>query len=92
MTLLDDRGWGEHGPPDLWQQTTFEEIADTARTVVGPDEPYDDHSHADIAAGPWPGLADTLRDHGVIVDPKKFSLLLRDVELTERVKDRLTDT
>lgn len=92
VTLLDDRGWGEHGPPDLWQQTTVEEIADTARTVVGPDEPYDDHSQADMAAEHWAGLAETLRDHGVIIDPKELSLLPHDVEIIQRVKERLTGT
>ena len=92
LTLLDDRGWGVSGPPDLWQETTVEEIAEDARTVVGPDEAYDDHSQTDMAAAHWTSLADTLRQHGVLVNPEELSRLPHDVELTERVRDRLTNT
>ena len=79
-------------PLDLWQETTVEEIAEDARTVVGPDEAYGDHSQTDMAADHWGGLADTLRQHNVPVDPKELSRLPHDVELTERVRDRLTNT
>lgn len=90
ITLLGNRGWGGHGPANVWQRTTIDEIAETSRTLVGPDEPYGGRSKADMAAAHWAGLADTLRDHSVIIDPTKLSLLPHDVELTERVKDRLT--
>lgn len=92
LTLLDDRGWGVHGPPDLWQRITADEIAEDARTVVGPDEAFGNHSQADMAAEHWAGLADTLRDHGVLVDPEELSRLPHDVEFTDRVRDRLTST
>lgn len=92
LTLLDDRGWSVHGAPDLWQQTTVQDIADVARTVVGPDEAFGDHSQEDMAAEHWAGLADTLRQHGVLVDPEELSRLPHDVELTKRVRDRLTNT
>lgn len=92
LTLLDDRGWSVSGPPDLWQETTVEEIVEDARTVVGPDEAHGDHSQTDMAANHWGGLASTLRQHDVLVDPKQLSRLPHDVELTERVRDRLTDT
>lgn len=89
LTLLDDRGWSEWGPGDLWQRTTAEEIAETARTVVGPDEAYEDHSAADMAAEHWASLADELRRHTVTITGPDLSRLPHDVELTERVRARL---
>ncbi len=26
MTVLDDRGWNEYGPPDKWERTSVDEI------------------------------------------------------------------
>lgn len=92
LTLLDDRGWTVSGPPDLWQETTVEEIANDARTVVGPDEAYGDHSRTEMAEAHWASLASTLRRHRVLVDPKELSSLPHDVELTERVRDRLRNS
>lgn len=90
LTLLDDRGWGVSGTPDLWQTTTVEEIAADARVVVGPDEAHGNLTRTDMAAEHWSELADTLRHHGVLIDPEELSRLPHDVEITERVRDRLT--
>ena len=40
VLLLADRGWSSSGPRDIWAVTSVKEIADTTRTVVGPDEPF----------------------------------------------------
>lgn len=77
------------GPDDLWQRTTIEEIADDARMVVGTDEADEDHTPADMAADHRAGLADTLRHHGVLADSDELSRLPHDVELGQRVRDRL---
>lgn len=92
LTLLDDRGWGAYGPADIWRRTSVGEVEDVARTVVGPDEPYGSRSAADMAADHWASLAATLRDHGVHVDAEMLSRLPHDVELTERLRARLTGT
>lgn len=92
LTLLDDRGWGVSGPPDVWHETTVEDIVQDARVVVGPDEAYGNRSQADMAAEHWFELADTLRHHGVIVDPEELSRLPHNVEITERMRDRLANT
>lgn len=90
LTLLDDRGWGGSGPPDVWQRTTVEEIEDEARMVVGPDEPYyDDETAESMAVEHWDGLADTLRRYGIQIDGAQLRLLPHDVELTDRVRERL---
>lgn len=89
LTLLDDRGWTVSGPANLWQCTTAEEIAADARMVVGPDEAYGDHTQADMAAEHWTSLADSLRQHGVLISGLELSRLPHDVELSKRVRRRL---
>lgn len=89
VTLLDDRGWGESGADDIWRSTTLEEVADTARTVVGPDEPHGDLSASDMAAEHWADLAQTLDGHGVHSSGEELSRLPHDVEVSQRVRDRL---
>lgn len=89
LTLLDDRGWTVSGPANLWQWTTVEEVADDARTVVGPDEAYGDRTQADMAAEHWTSLADGLRQHGVLVSGTELSRLAHDVQLSKRVRERL---
>jgi hypothetical protein len=69
VVLLDDRGWSESpagGPEDP------DQIAFTARTVVGPDEDAD-------AAAHWESLAGTLRAHGVAADGRMLAALPHDV-------------
>jgi hypothetical protein len=47
LLLLDGRGWSAElrgwppdASPDIWALTSMQEIVDTARMVVGPDEPH----------------------------------------------------
>jgi hypothetical protein len=63
VLLLDDRGWGASGPPNIWALTTAEDIADTARMVVGPDEPFGGRSHEDEAV--WPGCCGPASRHAL---------------------------
>lgn len=92
LTLLDDRGWGVHGPPDIWRRTSVEEIEATARTVVGPDEPYGSRSQTDMETDHWAYLAAILRHQGVLVDAEELSRLPHHVQLSERLRARLTST
>ena len=64
----------------IWAGQTAEDMAETARAVVGPDEPGDDHRAA---------LADDLRRLGVDVDAAALEALPHDVELSERVLARI---
>jgi hypothetical protein len=90
VLLLDDRGWSTSGPPDLWSRVTVEEVAATARAVVGPDEPPPGRSAEAEAVGHWTSLAHTLRGQGVVVDAEELRRLPHDVELGERLRTRLT--
>ncbi len=89
LTLLDDRGWSVHGPADIWSRTSPEEIEGEARLVVGPDEPYDGRSQADMEADHWANLAGILRHQGVLVDAQELRRLPHDVEVSERVRTRI---
>lgn len=90
LVLLADRGWTASGPADIWRHTSVEELESTARTVVGPDEPFGDRSQADMAASHWAYLADVLREQGVVADASALEQLPHDVELSDRIRTRLT--
>lgn len=92
VTLLDDRGWAVHGPADIWQQTSVEEIEADARTVVGPDEPYGSHSRTEMESDHWAYLTGILREQGVLVDSEELSRLPHHVELSERLQARIAST
>ncbi|MEQ4210234.1 hypothetical protein [Actinopolymorpha sp. B9G3] len=92
LTLLDDRGWGVSGPPDVWRQTSDEQIKAEARTVVGPDEPYGNRTQTDMAADRWAYLAGILRHQGVLVDAQTLRRLPHDVELSARLRTRIART
>ncbi|MDX6647353.1 MAG: hypothetical protein QOK40_3080 [Miltoncostaeaceae bacterium] len=105
LLLLDDRGWssslrlawvgempGDHSRedvPDIWTTTSVEDIEDTARMVVGPDEPFDGRSQEDMAADHWAHLTGVLRRHGVVADALELRGLPHDVVLSERLLARV---
>jgi hypothetical protein len=75
--------------PDIWAVTSVEEIEETARVVVGPDEPFDGRSREDMEADHWAYLAEILRQQGVIVDALELKLIPHDVVLSERLLARV---
>ena len=89
VLLLDDRGWSESGPPDLWAMTSVEDIVDTARVVVGPDEPFGEHSYEDMAADHWDQLAGVLQQQGIATSGAELRRLRHDVVLSERLRARI---
>ena len=105
VLLLDDRGWtsaaltaswgevpdGEsrRDQLDTWAVTSVEDIEETARVVVGPDEPAEGRSQADAEADHWAHLADVLRQQGVGVDALELKRLPNDVVLSERLLARI---
>lgn len=96
LLLLDDRGWtealrgaGANEIDDLWALTSERDIVQTARVVVGPDEPFDGRSQDDMETDHWNALARTLRMHGVVVDASELRQLPHDVVLSDRLRARL---
>jgi hypothetical protein len=89
ILLLDDRGWGSTQHLDA---TTVEEIEDTARTVVGPDEPIEGQTYAEVAAAHWAHLATLLSRQGLIADAGELRSLPHDVVLSERLRARVRRT
>ena len=86
MLLLDDRGWSESGPPNIWAVRSVEDIVGTTRTVVGPDEPFGERSHEDMEADHWAQLSAVLEQQGVIADALDLRRLPHDVVLSERLR------
>jgi hypothetical protein len=105
VLLLDDRGWtaaalaaswgdlpedhSRRDQPDVWAVTTVEDIEETARAVVGPDEPPEGYSQEEAEAAHWAYLADVLRQQCVLVDASELKRLPHEVVLGERLLARL---
>lgn len=89
LPLLHDRGWGSSG---RWATITADDIAATARTVVGPDEPAAGQTQEQAAADHWAELAGMLQRHGVVVDAGELRRLPHDVELGERLRSRVVES
>jgi hypothetical protein len=96
VLLLGGRGWTEglRGPGadqihDLWTATSEDHIVETARVVVGPDEPYGGRSAKDMETGHWQTLAETLHAHGVAIDGAQLARLPHDVVLSDGLRARL---
>jgi hypothetical protein len=75
--------------PSAWSFETVESLQETARVVVGPDEPPAGRTHAEMEAGHWDALAGVLRQQGVEVGAAELSRLPHHVELSERLLARL---
>ncbi|MFD4374497.1 hypothetical protein [Streptomyces sp. NPDC058486] len=86
LVLLDDRGWSESGPEDIRAYLTRASVEDTARTVVGPDEPFADETPEQAATAHWTSLADSLAGEGVVVDAAVLANAPHDVVLSERLR------
>jgi hypothetical protein len=91
LLLLGDRGWTSSGGrnADVWSTLSVEEVENTARTVVGPDEPFGGRSHEEMDADHWSYLADVLRQQGVFVDAAELQRLPHDVVLGARLLRRI---
>jgi hypothetical protein len=95
VRLLDDRGWTESirgagpGGPDIWAVASMADIEETARTVVGPDEPAEGMTREEMARGHWAHLAGLLRAHGAAADEAELSRLPHEVVLGRRLLARL---
>ena len=91
LLLLDDRGWSASRNDELdpWADTSVEEIEETARVVVGPDEPFGGRSQQDMEADHWTYLAGILQRQGVVVDALELRALPHEVVLSERLRARV---
>ena len=91
LLLLDDRGWTSSlrgagaDEADIWAGTSEDEIAETTRVVVGPDEPFGGHSQADMETDHWNALAEKLRAQGVTIDGSELMQAPHDVVLSDRL-------
>jgi hypothetical protein len=89
VLLLDDRGWSASGPANIWAMTSVENIVDTARMVVGPDEPFGGRSHEDMEADHWVQLTEILGEQGIVAEALELKRLPHEVTLSERLLARI---
>lgn len=91
LLLLDDRGWtvGTSDGSDPLDPPCEADLAGTARTVVGPDEPPPGRTHEEEAALHWAALARSLREQGVALAADDLRRLPHDVEQGPRLRARL---
>jgi hypothetical protein len=73
----------------IWADETVGEMERTARAVVGPDEPFEGRTQADMEADHWDSLARVLQQQGVEVEAAELKVLPHDVELSDRVLARV---
>jgi hypothetical protein len=97
MVLLDDRGWteglrGAGEDADIWEGVSERHIAETARVVVGPDEPFGGRTQREMEESHWAWLAGKLAADGVSVEPAELGRLPHDVVLGDRLRARLGGT
>ena len=96
IVLLDDRGWSETvlfsgggGPSDPWIYVTEAHVEETARTVVGPDEPPNGGSDEEAAGMHWSLLAGVLERQGVAASADHLQSLPHAVLLSDRLLERM---
>lgn len=86
LVVLDDRGWNSSQP---WDQAQPEQIQETARTVVGPDEPRGEQTMADATSAYWNYLRKILAEYGIESSSTELQAIPHEVVLCERVLERL---
>ena len=86
VLLLDDRGWSSSA---RWSDAQLQDLEETARVVVGPDEPYGAQSREDAENGYWSFIQEVLARQGVEVGVAELRRTRHDVVLSKRLQDRL---
>lgn len=86
VLVLDDRGWSSSG---TWSQVSSAEIEETARVVVGPDEPRDGETWQEAEAGHLAYIREILVGQGVEIGVAELRSLPHDVVLSTRLLDRI---
>jgi len=95
LVVLEGRGWSGriHGPTalaaDPWTYETADQIIETARVVVGPDEPFGGHSADEMETSHWDSIARSLHALGVGATGEELRALPHDVILSERLMRRI---
>ncbi|WP_208971309.1 hypothetical protein [Kineococcus rubinsiae] len=68
----------------------METLTQTARTVVGPDEPLEGRSYEEGAALHWAYLAGIAQEQGVPVGAGELAAFPHDVDISAQIRARLT--
>lgn len=79
VLLLDDRGWGGTAK---WNEMSVNEVRETSRMVVGPDEPPEGSSRERMESMHWASLQQIAQDQGVSIVAADLRRLRHDVVLS----------
>lgn len=88
VVLLNDRGWAACGR-DIWAHIDLQDLAETSRMVVGPDEPPEGVSRQEEAAMHWAQLASRARANGVDVQGDDLAAMPHDVDISSELRERV---
>ena len=83
MLLLNDRGYGA---TCSWNESTLADVEFQVRTVVGPDEPFDEMTAAEMEAAHGEALAAVAQQHGVHVGGADLQRLRHDVVISDLIR------
>ncbi|SFT03491.1 hypothetical protein [Saccharopolyspora flava] len=82
ILLLDDRGWAGMA---TWSSQSPTVIRETARAVVGPDEPFGEWSREDMEAGHWKFVQRRCQEQGADISIAELERLPHEVVLSDRL-------
>ncbi|MEJ3653137.1 hypothetical protein WEH80_09145 [Actinomycetes bacterium KLBMP 9759] len=86
IVLLDDRGWGS---TQTWASISANDVEETTRTAIGPDEPAAGRSVEQSTTDHWTHIARILLSNGVPVDPGRLRALPCGFVMSERLAARV---
>lgn len=89
IEVIAGRGWSESGPTNIWTEVSVRHIMETARVVVGPDEPFGRRTNQEMATEHWKSLAALLQRQGISTEVRTLSLLPDEISLSPALLLRL---
>jgi hypothetical protein len=82
----DDPAWEAKVDVKARHELELADVEFQIRTVVGPDEPFDDLTAGDMQAAHWEALAAVAQQHGVSVEGADLQRLKHDVVISDLIR------
>lgn len=89
VTLLGDRGWSTN---QRWNEVHLNDVEKTARTCVGPDEPFEGRTTKEMEDDYWTYLERIGAGKGLSLTASELSGLPHDVEFSAELLRLLGDS
>jgi hypothetical protein len=85
----EERHRAEAEAGSAWAHMHAEEMRQTARVVVGPDEPWGDETYESVESEHWAWMAEILGKSDVVATGDELKSLPHDVELSDSIMARI---